>query len=577
MPGSLAAEGVVFEKRYHTRVTTLCNNNCIFCLMDKGQQDCHKTAEDVREELEDAARKGYYKLILSGGEPTTHPDIIGIVAHAKKLGFGKIQAVTNGRMFSYRGFARDIIAAGLDEVTFSIHGHTAAMHDSLTRVGGSFDQIVRGIKNVRSYPKVIVNADIVAVRQNYRSLPQIVEFVLGLGINELNLHSITPFGNAYANLDAISYDLDDAKQYFHQAIDVCKEHRAVVWTSRIPPQYLEGYEEFIRDSFKIAEEVEGMRNTFAGGVAPYCIGKRCVYCKVQALCPKIVSIKERLEKNVPLDLLALDAVQISEKNWAQPLVPADTLKVTNLSGVSVEHAAGLLARSKKAGYRKIMVSASPGTFLEGDAWKTLLSQGANSFQLLVGRADEGWMRGGAQFQKAKEMLADMRKAGVSIETHTEIRKDNFLGLKKVAEVILGLDVDCAYFSYASPKEKLYGDYAPIAVDLRYAMPQLAECIRILRPKVMVRDIPPCFAAGFGKGLARYFLAGESLEADCNDFNGNGFDACRYARHAHLRIRIKGLGCRRCAYDKGCAGIFKKYIRLFRFSSLKPVDVAEELN
>jgi len=43
-------------------------------------------------------------------------------------------------MFARKEFCEKVFDAGLDEVTFSLHGHTATIHDYLTATPGSFDK-----------------------------------------------------------------------------------------------------------------------------------------------------------------------------------------------------------------------------------------------------------------------------------------------------------------------------------------------------------------------------------------------------------------------------------------------------
>ena len=63
-----------------------------------------------------------------------------------------VQTVTNGRMFQYPAFLGTAADNGLDEITFSLHGHTAKLHEGLTRTPGSFDQTVGGIDNMPDLP-----------------------------------------------------------------------------------------------------------------------------------------------------------------------------------------------------------------------------------------------------------------------------------------------------------------------------------------------------------------------------------------------------------------------------------------
>ena len=139
----------IFEKKKWISVTGLCNDNCRFCL-DKDRPDMyHHDIKKVKKEIKKSRDDGATKLILSGGEPTIHPNIIDFVRYAKELKYNKIQVITNGRMFSNKEWTDKILEAGLTETTFSVHGYNPKTHDEATRTKGSFKQIVKGIINIR--------------------------------------------------------------------------------------------------------------------------------------------------------------------------------------------------------------------------------------------------------------------------------------------------------------------------------------------------------------------------------------------------------------------------------------------
>ncbi len=284
-----------FEKKKWISITGLCNNNCQFCL-DKDRPDkSHKDTCQIKKEIKEAKEQGNTKLILSGGDPTIHPDLIDFVKYAKDLGYNKIQVITNGRMFASKKFTDAIIDAGLDEVTFSIHGYTQDMHDSLTCVPGSFRQVLRGVKNVFSNPKaMIVNTDTCITRSNYKQLPKIIRFIVEkVGINEVNLMSMVPQGNAWKYQDKILYDYKEVASYVHKVIDYCTAKHVVLWLSRFPAMYLEGYEEFIEDPYKMVDDVRGCCNdVFLNKQIPECLGGKCKYCGINSICPTIQALNE---------------------------------------------------------------------------------------------------------------------------------------------------------------------------------------------------------------------------------------------------------------------------------------------
>ena len=129
-----------------------CNARCIYCV--RGNTNCSSQREQYCTEnnlkkIINAKKKGFSKLILQGGEPTIRKDIFKLTKKAKEIGFESIIIISNGIMFYYPKFTRKLKKAGLTSVTLSVNGPTAKIHDSITNVKGSFDYLIRGIKNLQ--------------------------------------------------------------------------------------------------------------------------------------------------------------------------------------------------------------------------------------------------------------------------------------------------------------------------------------------------------------------------------------------------------------------------------------------
>ncbi|MBW2979919.1 radical SAM protein [Candidatus Woesearchaeota archaeon] len=313
-------ENAVFQKKHWISITGLCNNNCIFCLDSHRRDKSHKQLKNIFEEIEHARKLGNTKLIISGGEPTIHPNFIDVVKKAKALGFTKIQTISNGRMFSNLGFLKKAVSSGLSEITFSIHGHTEKLHDLFTRVPGSFRQVLRALNNVKQFPNLIINTDTVISRLNFKYLKDIFFFLYRKGIREMNLMSLTFSSNAYDNRSILSYDFKEATPFVKEVIDLAEKHDVVFWLSRYPPEYLEGYERYVEDPHKMVDEVRGMwKNTFANSSRPHCQGTRCSNCGIRLICPTILETKrqmldsyKKLRKNTTEEILLCDAFKKPE-------------------------------------------------------------------------------------------------------------------------------------------------------------------------------------------------------------------------------------------------------------------------
>src|SRR5439155_9612813 len=97
------------------------------------------TLASATEALVRARADGFSELSLQGGEPTIWPELPSLVAEARRLGFGFIGVVTNGRKLADARFAEALLGAGLDAVTASLLGPDAATHDAVAAAPGAFD------------------------------------------------------------------------------------------------------------------------------------------------------------------------------------------------------------------------------------------------------------------------------------------------------------------------------------------------------------------------------------------------------------------------------------------------------
>src|SRR5262250_2051317 len=72
-------EDAAHEKRNWVRLTFDCNNRCVFCLDSDTHDGEIRDREEVKQQILDGKRNGATRLILSGGEPTIHPQYVDFV------------------------------------------------------------------------------------------------------------------------------------------------------------------------------------------------------------------------------------------------------------------------------------------------------------------------------------------------------------------------------------------------------------------------------------------------------------------------------------------------------------------
>jgi pyruvate-formate lyase-activating enzyme len=295
-----ARERAAHEQHLWVRLTRCCNNRCAFCLDTDSQDNTHVPVDRVREEIRAGRSQGATRLILSGGEPTIHPHYVEFLALGRKLGFQKIQTITNGRRFAYPRFLRACLDAGLSEITFSIHGHDAELHDRLVGVPGAFEQAVAGLRAALADGRPVVNVDVCLNRQNIRDLPKILDRFIGLGVHEFDLLHLIPFGRSFEQLQELAYDIDEAWPAVEHALELSQRPDLYIWFNRFPPVYLEGHEHLIQDPQKLHDEVRGRRADFdrwlREGTPLRCRQPdRCRYCYLNEFCATLEEMLGLLE------------------------------------------------------------------------------------------------------------------------------------------------------------------------------------------------------------------------------------------------------------------------------------------
>lgn len=171
----MALEWITFH------VTDRCQLDCEHCLRDPEQKPADLSVALVRRTLREA--KALYAsehAAFTGGEPTLHPDFLGLVDAAVEEGF-TWHMVTNGRRFPE--LAQELGPRRLEALTalnLSLDGATEAVHD--------------GIRGAGSYRTVMAAASACAARG--------IPFVLAATLHARNAHELEALGLLASQLGA---------------------------------------------------------------------------------------------------------------------------------------------------------------------------------------------------------------------------------------------------------------------------------------------------------------------------------------------------------------------------------------
>ena len=159
-----------------------CNQYCRFC--SNPETPYVLDLETAQREIDDFAARGYFGVILTGGEPSLSPLVPEITRYASERGL-HVRMITNGSKIADPETARRFVEAGLRHYHVSIHSCREDVEDLLTGVKGSFELAMRALTNLSALdaddraaggPGVVVNINTVINAFNCDHLDDNVRF-----------------------------------------------------------------------------------------------------------------------------------------------------------------------------------------------------------------------------------------------------------------------------------------------------------------------------------------------------------------------------------------------------------------
>lgn len=201
-----------------------CNNNCLSCIMErKFLYSKTRTIEKIKKKIDHILSYSDH-IEFNGGEPTIRKDFFEILKYASQKKAKEIGIISNGRMFSYPQFVKKLTNIQINnlKIEISLYGPDSKIHDSITRAPGSFNQAIKGIRNLIKN-NISVELRVIINKLNYRYLEEIAEFIISNFNKDELLRivfiNIKYFGIAFDNQNLISYKITEAFPYVNKAVN----------------------------------------------------------------------------------------------------------------------------------------------------------------------------------------------------------------------------------------------------------------------------------------------------------------------------------------------------------------------
>jgi MoaA/NifB/PqqE/SkfB family radical SAM enzyme len=221
-----------------------CNANCDFCNFARDKLPKERWEYVERQGAFDAIdilyRQSIRYLILTGGEPTLHPDLIDIIAHAAGKGM-KVMMVSNAGLLKPRRI-RDYADAGLSSFVISIDAASAEKHEENRGLPGVCDKIREANKELTEL-RMIATASVTLSR--LLDLDALPDFLTDLGFQSVTFsYPLTNLNSSflgYRQSDLVDFTREELIALFEK-VKAVKARMHVV----NPTRSLEEMQRFVR-------------------------------------------------------------------------------------------------------------------------------------------------------------------------------------------------------------------------------------------------------------------------------------------------------------------------------------------
>ena len=203
----------------YIQVVRHCNHLCGFC--SNPTTPYVHTFETMKVLVDDLVDRGYFGAILTGGEPSLHPELPRICGYAVEQGL-HVRMITNGSRMAEENFARQMAEAGLKLVHVSVYSHRPEVEHRLRGIEGTVEKATAAVANALKFG-IEVNINCVINRLNADHLHETIQFWLDNhpGIRHFVWNNLDPsMGRAEVNQEAFTPRLSDFEYSLRKAMSL---------------------------------------------------------------------------------------------------------------------------------------------------------------------------------------------------------------------------------------------------------------------------------------------------------------------------------------------------------------------
>lgn len=181
-----------------------CKNNCVFCGVMGEYANKNLADKIAREELKKLdylkENKNIKRIIISGNDPIEYYDLVGFLKKIKMATGIDVFFQSHCIDFENLDFLKKVLDFGvIESVQVPIYGHNAEIHDSVTQNSGSFESIMRALRNFKRLNFNSIQLHTLFLKQNEDCILELFSFLSEFGYKtDASLPCILTFNGKYS-------------------------------------------------------------------------------------------------------------------------------------------------------------------------------------------------------------------------------------------------------------------------------------------------------------------------------------------------------------------------------------------
>jgi MoaA/NifB/PqqE/SkfB family radical SAM enzyme len=221
----------------YIQVVRHCNHFCGFC--SNPTTPYVHTFDTMKVLVDDLVKRGYFGVILTGGEPSLHPELPRICKYASDSGL-HVRMITNGWRLADPNFAQEMAEAGLKLTHVSVYSVRPDVEEKLRGTPGTLEKAFAAVENANKFG-IDVNINCVINRLNSDHLDENIKHWMTHHpyIRHFVWNNLDPsMGRAEVNQDQYTPRLEDFELSLHRALRLLHRSGRSFRVEKVPLCYM---------------------------------------------------------------------------------------------------------------------------------------------------------------------------------------------------------------------------------------------------------------------------------------------------------------------------------------------------